>query len=234
VRAQDGMRRNSLPASRDNIERTSMTQNAVNVFFQVVVLLFAISFHESAHAWMAYRLGDPTAKMLGRITLNPIKHLDLIGSVIMPLISILSGFGVFGWAKPTPVNSRHFRHPVRDDILTSLAGPVSNLILATGAVIGLAVLLRIFSHAPVVEPLALMLYAALRVNVVLAIFNLIPLPPLDGSHVLRHLLPRSLQHGYDMLGMFSIILIFLFAGRVLQVFMGPVLAVFERLLGILV
>jgi Zn-dependent protease len=211
-----------------------VTQDTVNIFFQIVVLLFAISFHESAHAWMAWRLGDPTAKMLGRITLNPIKHIDLIGSIIMPLLTLVSGFGVFGWAKPTPVDPRHFRRPVRDDILTSVAGPVSNLILATAAVVGLALLLRIAPYAPAVEPLALMLYAALRVNVVLAIFNLIPLPPLDGSHVFRHLLPRSLQQGYDMLGMFSIVLIFLFAGRVLRIVAAPVLGFFERLLGILV
>src|SRR4249919_1165080 len=98
--------------------------------FQFIAFLFAISVHESAHAWMANRCGDPTARMLGRITLNPIKHIDLIGTIVLPAIALYQHYGILGWAKPTPVDPRHFKNPVRDDILTSLAGPASNLLLA--------------------------------------------------------------------------------------------------------
>ena len=109
--------------------------NPVDIFFQVIVLLFAICVHESAHAWMANRLGDPTAKMLGRVSLNPLVHIDPFGTILMPLILIVLGFPPFGWAKPTPVDNRNFKNPVRDDILTAVAGPVSNFITAFVAVV---------------------------------------------------------------------------------------------------
>src|SRR6516165_9678327 len=116
-----------------------MTLETVDILFQLIVFLFAISIHESAHAWMASRCGDPTARMLGRITLNPLKHVDPVGTILLPAIALLTGFPMIGWAKPTPVNPRNFRHPVRDDILTSLAGPASNflVVLLTVAALGL-------------------------------------------------------------------------------------------------
>src|SRR5271166_4402249 len=109
----------------------------VDIAFQIIVFLFAISVHESAHAWMANRLGDPTARMLGRVTLNPIKHIDPVGTILMPLIAMISHFPVIGWAKPTPVDPRNFKNYVRDDILTSVVGPISNFVVATGAVLAL-------------------------------------------------------------------------------------------------
>ncbi len=112
----------------------------VDIFFQIVVLLFAISVHESAHAWMANRLGDPTAKMLGRVSLNPIVHIDPFGTILVPALLMLFGFPPFGWAKPTPVDSRNFKNIVRDDILTAVAGPVSNFITAFLSVIAVAIL----------------------------------------------------------------------------------------------
>src|SRR5580704_11572637 len=115
-------------------------QELVLILFQVVVLMLAFSVHESAHAYVAMRLGDPTAYMLGRVTLNPLKHLDPIGSVVIPLISLVYGGWLIGWAKPCPVTTRNFRHVKRDDILTSLAGPASNLVMATGALLLLVVL----------------------------------------------------------------------------------------------
>src|ERR1700743_1450012 len=114
--------------------------NPVDVFFQVIVLLFAICVHESAHAWMANRLGDPTAKMLGRVLLNPIVHIVPFGTILMPLILIVLGFPPFGWAKPTPVDTRNFKHPVKDDIMTAVAGPVSNFLLAFLSIIALAII----------------------------------------------------------------------------------------------
>src|SRR5207302_2516783 len=100
-----------------------MTFETVNLVFQAIVFLFAISVHESAHAWMANRRGDPTARMLGRITLNPIKHIDPVGTILLPLIAAFTNFPILGWAKPTPVDTRNFRRPVLDDILTSVVGP---------------------------------------------------------------------------------------------------------------
>src|SRR5574337_783182 len=117
-----------------------MNLEHVDIFFQIIVFLFAISVHESAHAWMANRCGDPTARMLGRITLNPLKHIDLFGTIVLPMLGLLTGLPVFGWAKPTPVNPLNFRHKVRDDILTSVVGPISNFIIAWGAVSALALI----------------------------------------------------------------------------------------------
>src|ERR1051326_9364759 len=110
-----------------------MTLPHVDILFQILEFIFAISGHESAHAWMANLRGDPTARMLGRITLNPVKHIDPVGTILLPLIALLTHLPVLGWAKPTPVNPRNFRNPVLDDILTSVVGPVSNLAVAVSA-----------------------------------------------------------------------------------------------------
>ncbi len=112
-----------------------MSPKYVEIFYQMIAFLFAISVHESAHAWTASRCGDPTARMLGRVSLNPIRHIDLFGTIILPLVAAFSGIPLLGWAKPTPVDPRNFRRPVFDDILTSVAGPVSNFMVATGALL---------------------------------------------------------------------------------------------------
>ena len=189
--------------------------NPVDVFFEVIVLLFAICVHESAHAWMANRLGDPTAKMLGRISLNPIVHIDPFGTIIMPLLLILVGFPPFGWAKPTPVDTRNFKNLMRDDILTAVAGPVSNFLTAFLSVIALAIILhgssrgigQSFRGADVAEPLAKLFSFAILINVVLAVFNLIPLPPLDGSHVIRHFLSYDTLRVYDRIGYIGLVVV---------------------------
>ncbi|MGH9529395.1 MAG: site-2 protease family protein, partial [Terriglobales bacterium] len=115
-----------------------MTLQHVDIVFQLIVFLLAISVHESAHAWMANRLGDPTARMLGRVSLNPIKHIDPIGTIVLPAIALIAHIPMLGWAKPTPVDQRNFKNPVRDDILTSVVGPVSNFFLASIALVALA------------------------------------------------------------------------------------------------
>ena len=120
-----------------------MNRSHLEILYQIIAFVFAICVHESAHAWTANQCGDPTARMLGRISLNPIKHVDPIGTVLVPLIGMLSGIGFIGWAKPTPVNPLNLRHPVRDDILTSVAGPVSNILLGILAVAGLFVVSRV-------------------------------------------------------------------------------------------
>jgi Zn-dependent protease len=192
-----------------------MLRDPVTIFFQIVVLLFAISVHESAHAWMANRLGDPTAKMMGRISLNPLVHIDLFGTILLPAMLILAGFPPFGYAKPTPVDSRNFKNPVRDDILTAVAGPVSNFLTAFIAVICLAFVLHGYrgdvppsiGGTDLGTPLGKMFELAISINVILAVFNLIPLPPLDGSHVLRHFLPYNALQTYDRIGYFGLVIV---------------------------
>jgi len=226
-------------------------QELVLVLFQVVVLVLAFSVHESAHAYVAMRLGDPTAYMLGRVTLNPLKHMDPWGSVVVPLISLVYGGFLIGWAKPCPVTLRNFKNVRRGDILTSLAGPASNLAMATIAL----VLLVGFKHAgggPIVRaamfmadgysvdsaglslfPVALLLYYGVTINLLLFVFNLFPIPPLDGSHVLRNFLPYEAEKVYNQVGMYGMILIFLVGGRFITAFYNPLLGVFNRLLGVL-
>ena len=204
----------------------------------MIVFLFAISVHESAHAWTASRCGDPTARMLGRVSLNPIRHIDLIGTVIMPLVAAISGVPLLGWAKPTPVDPRNFRNPVMDDILTSVAGPVSNFIIATGALLllgGISLsspsgheLVLALRHGFAggssdfaLAPLAVLLYELMLINIVLAVFNLIPVPPLDGSHVLRHFLPDQIRMIYDRVGIFGLIALVYLGGGLLNRMIGP-------------
>ncbi|MBZ5566462.1 MAG: site-2 protease family protein [Acidobacteriia bacterium] len=209
-----------------------MNRSQVEILYQIIAFVFAICVHESAHAWTANQCGDPTARMLGRISLNPIKHVDPIGTVLVPLLGMLSNIGFIGWAKPTPVDPRNFRHEIRDDILTSLAGPASNIMLGIIAVFGLFVVARLGSRGPdsVLEPLVLLCGAFINVNILLAAFNLIPIPPLDGSHVVRHLLPESGRRVYDMIGYVGILLLFLAGGRVIGVFEYPFIQFFKYLL----
>lgn len=229
-----------------------MQQQFVLVIFQVVVLILAFTVHECAHAWTAWRLGDPTARMLGRITLNPLKHLDPFGSVIFPLIGLYYGGMLFGWAKPTPVTARNFKNYRRDDIIVSLAGPASNLMMASIALI----LLLIMKHAvggglvaieaarylahhvpiatdnlPQLFPIALFLYYVIFLNLLLFVFNLIPVPPLDGSHILRHFLPYNALRVYDRIGVFGMLIIMLLAGGfIFRIFLYPLQSIFDSIL----
>ncbi|HUI83933.1 MAG TPA: site-2 protease family protein [Candidatus Binatia bacterium] len=218
--------------------------NPVDIFFEIIVLLFAICVHESAHAWMANRLGDPTAKMLGRISLNPIVHIDPFGTIIMPLVLIVLGFPPFGWAKPTPVDPRNFKDRVRDDILTAVAGPVSNFLTAFVSVIVLAIIWHgsntpLGSHAggaAVAEPMAKLFYDAMWINVVLAVFNLIPLPPLDGSHVIRHFLSYNALRLYDRMGYGALIVVLfilpMLGISIVGALIAPFMAFFQALLAL--
>lgn len=222
-----------------------MTLQHVDILFQLIAFLFAISIHESAHAWMANRRGDPTARMLGRVTLNPIKHIDPVGTVLLPLIAMLTHLPVIGWAKPTPVDPRNFKNPVLDDILTSVAGPVSNFIVATAATILLGLIAVaapngrmivqgalggfVFGNSALV-PAALLLYQFLLINVLLAVFNLIPVPPLDGSHVLRHFLSERVRQAYDMVGIFALMALVFFGGNFLMGLIRPVVGVYISIL----
>src|SRR5207248_3270257 len=192
-----------------------MTLEHVTIFFQIIGFVFAISVHESAHAWMANLRGDPTARMLGRITLNPLKHIDPIGTVLLPAIAMFKDLPVIGWAKPTPVNPANFRNPVLDDILTSIVGPISNFVVAIGATLvlvaikvstatGRSVVENPLHSSSILAPFCVLFYELLQINVLLALFNLIPVPPLDGSHVLRHFLPDPVRKAYDMIGILGL------------------------------
>jgi Zn-dependent protease len=175
----------------------------------IAVLIFSVVVHEVAHAWQARREGDDTADRLGRITLNPIPHLDFIGSIMVPMLLYYTGAGfLFGWAKPVPVDPRKYRDPVWGDVRVSMAGIVSNIGLALLATIAFAVAVKIGSVLGALGGATdLLIYAArygIAINVVLAFFNLIPLPPLDGSHVVAHMLPPSLALRYRQSGRFGI------------------------------
>jgi len=167
------------------------------------VLLFSIVVHEVAHAWVARREGDPTADREGRITLNPLSHLDPVGSFLVPLaLYLIPGGVIFGWAKPVPVNPANYRDAVGGDLRVSLAGIVSNLLLALLFTVLLAILLQVIASqdpagtSATLETLGRMFRFGILVNLVLAIFNLVPIPPLDGSHVMAHLLPQGLRDQY--------------------------------------
>jgi Zn-dependent protease len=163
---------------------------------QYVVLLFSLSVHESAHAWTALKQGDTTAQSLGRISLNPLVHVDLIGTVVLPLVMIFTGVPLLGWAKPTPVDPRSFKDLRRGQIIVAGAGPVSNLLLALLFTAGLFVAVRVLPGPLQEQPLVQLLSIGLQLNVLLAIFNLVPLPPLDGSHVVEWALPNGMGHRY--------------------------------------
>ncbi len=165
-----------------------------------VVLLFSLSFHESAHAWMAWRLGDDTAKNLGRVSLNPIVHIDPIGTLLFPLIQIFTNVPLLGWAKPTPYNPANFRHDVsmrKGHMLVAAAGPVSNFLLALLFTGILLVTIKLGLVGSEQDFLLHLMTLGIELNVLLAVFNLIPIPPLDGSKVASFGLPGDLGERYD-------------------------------------
>jgi Zn-dependent protease len=185
--------------------------NFAQVFISFAVLLFSLTVHEMAHAWTADRLGDSTARLLGRVSLNPLVHADPIGTVLFPLVALITGAPIIGWAKPVPVLTRALHHPRRDYVLVAAAGPASNLVLAFLAASVLAALTvspQIAGETNVSVPVARILSSLIRLNVLLAVFNMIPIPPLDGGNVLAGLLPRSLGVLFDNLRPYGFILLY--------------------------
>jgi Zn-dependent protease len=181
------------------------------IFIGFIVLLFSLTVHETAHAWTANRLGDPTARILGRISLNPMVHADLFGTILFPLISMISGFPLIGWANPVPVNVGRLRHGRRDYMLVAAAGPASNLLIAIGSSLVLALLLNVpdsYASQSVWPPLVTMLARAMQLNVLLAVFNMLPIPPLDGGNVLSGLLPLSAARTLDSIRPYGIIILY--------------------------
>lgn len=167
------------------------------------VLLISLTIHEAAHAWTADKLGDPTARALGRVSLNPLVHIDWIGTVLLPLIAIYSGLPLIGWAKPVPVNTRNLREPRRDFMFIAAAGPISNLLQAVVWAIALRMLSVNADHVALD-----FLRSAVFINLLLAFFNLIPVPPLDGGNVMLGLLPPRLAVPYSQLRQYGFLVLY--------------------------
>lgn len=205
----------------------------LNIIQQVAVwalpVLFAITVHEVAHGWVARRLGDPTAMMLGRLTLNPLKHIDPVGTILVPLILIVIGGVIFGWAKPVPITAENLRHPKRDMAIVAAAGPLANLLMAfiwalimklslilPGGLMGLAL------------PLTYMAGAGITINVLLMVLNLLPIPPLDGSKVVAGLLPDPLAWKFSRIEQYGLILLLLLmVSGILGKIMWPPVAIVQ-------
>jgi len=185
--------------------------NFAQVFIAFVVLLFSLTVHEMAHAWTADRLGDSTARLLGRVSLNPMVHADPIGTVLFPLLALISGAPLIGWAKPVPVNIRNLKRAQRDYVLVAAAGPASNLALAVLASLVLAVLPvspQTLDAANLSVPIATILTRMMFLNVLLAVFNMIPIPPLDGGNVLAGLLPYRLAVEFNRVRPYGFLLLY--------------------------
>jgi Zn-dependent protease len=199
--------------------------NIGSVLIQFAVLLFSLSIHEASHAWMAERCGDYTARYLGRVTLNPLAHMDPLGTFVFPLLQMITGAPLIGWAKPVPINPVHLKDPHRDQIRISLAGPGSNLIAAAGSftllvgmkllfpqidgiLINLVITGRIPQQNGILVPLLGILYFSFVINLALALFNIIPIPPLDGHWILYEILPSGAARALAGLSTYGFVIIY--------------------------
>lgn len=205
-----------------------LSPDILSIVVSIAIVLLSLTVHEAAHAWSADRLGDPTARILGRVSLNPLVHIDPIGTVLLPLIAAVSHFPIIGWAKPVPVNTSRLAHPRRDFMIVAAAGPMSNLLIALVAAIGVRTILA--TTSPTVESsaflggdIARIFFQVVVINVLLAVFNLVPIPPLDGGNVLAGLLPPHAADVFDKLRPFGFIILYalMFTGTLSALIMPP-------------
>jgi len=206
-----------------------------------IILLFVISVHEWAHAWTANKCGDPTARLLGRMTWNPIAHISMVGTVIIPLIGILGPalgmglpFAIVGWGKPVPVNPNNYGNYVRDDVLVSLAGPLSNIVITIVALIIVKILT--FMHGELVMLIIRdILFPLAQLSFFLAFFNLIPFPPLDGSHILRPLLTYNGRKILDKMSAYGFIILIIFINTpIFDIIIGGINGLFMLIANIII
>ncbi|MBI4823830.1 MAG: site-2 protease family protein [Nitrospirae bacterium] len=204
-------------------------------------ILIAITFHEVAHGFIAYKLGDPTAKSLGRLTLNPIAHIDPFGTIVMPVLLLIftQGQFVFGYAKPVPINPYNFKNPRRDMAISAGGGPVTNILLAIVSLLLIKFVIFPLSHilppsvvASILKPLNMMLVSSIAINAVLAAFNLIPVPPLDGGRILVGFLPQRQAIALSRIEPYGMIIVLLIiASGASRYFISPIVNLFLSLLG---
>jgi Zn-dependent protease len=229
-----------------------MPLNVALIIFELVVMVLSISLHDCAQAWMANRLGDPTARMMGRMTINPARHFDAFGMLIWPLLFIFRSPLVLGWGKPITFTPRNFRNPSRDEMIATLAGPGAQLLAAVVALIALIIVhhanpetglsiitasalamrnLGVSTEAlPSIFPLILFLYFCILVNLLLFVFNLIPLPFLDGGKILMHYLPYNAAKTYQSMSFYFMFGFFFLGFYVIQIFFLPIMSIFQTLL----
>ncbi len=217
------------------------TETLQRLLISAPAILVAITFHEVAHGYVAFRLGDPTAKMLGRLTLNPLAHIDLFGTIIMPimLFVLTDGRFMFGYAKPVPINPMNFKNPRKGMAISAAAGPATNILLALASVIILRLVLGPLSglfpdlaRETLLKPLLMIFSASVLMNIVLASFNMIPIPPLDGGRVLTGLLPPRQALFFDKIEPFGfiIVLVLIYTG-IANLFIMPLISFFLKLFG---
>jgi Zn-dependent protease len=222
------------------------------IIFELVVMVLSISLHDCAQAWAANRLGDPTARMMGRLTMNPARHFDLLGMLVFPVLFIFRSPLILGWGKPITFTPRNFRNPSRDEMIATLAGPAAQLLAAVVALIALIIVrhtvpgslyslviasqlaMRNFSMGteglPGIFPLILFLYFCILVNILLFVFNLVPLPFLDGGKILTHYLPFNAAKTYQSLSLYFMFGFFFFGFYIIQIAFIPIMTIFKILL----